>query len=97
MVSVCDWRHFHHRLGSMLSVYSVLSTLLTKTDEIYGVLHILNLSGHLLQFLQPEEFDPSPQDDIVANEIKEGGDDAQRSPFLHSVMMNLGLVRSFSE
>jgi hypothetical protein len=41
--------------------------------------HAIYLLNLLLAFLQPK-FDPSLQEDLLADEIEEGGDDSHRSP-----------------
>lgn len=58
--------------GKTFLTEHVASSLTQDAHAIY----ILNL---LLAFLQPK-FDPSVQDDLMADEIEEGGSEEQRSP-----------------
>jgi len=62
-----------------VSLFCSLDFVDKRLTIIYIDAHAIYLLNLLLAFLQPK-FDPSLQDDILADEIEEGGDDAQRSP-----------------
>jgi len=73
--------HVLHRwLGTagLLSVF-LLRIVFAQGWYIVCYAHAIYLLNLLLAFLQPK-FDPSLQEDLIADEIEEGGDDTLRSP-----------------
>ncbi|KAG5652852.1 hypothetical protein H0H81_003415 [Sphagnurus paluster] len=73
-----------HVLQRWLSTAALLAVFLLRIVLAQGwyivcYAHAIYLLNLLLAFLQPK-FDPSLQDDLMADEIEEGGDEGATSP-----------------
>ena len=73
------WTHFLAVSAQFAVCPSCNSPLVVVADSKIADAHAIYLLNLLLAFLQPK-FDPSIQDDIMADDMEEGGDDPTPLP-----------------